>query len=182
MLLKALLLPLSAILAVVSALPTETDAALQAEAEVEARGDLPSTPPQDEYKDEGEIIDITFWAPSNVPSVSSRSDQVLPRQLDLNSLKCGTGFGGDSLQFEAWFNAARDRWICMENGEVKTWVHGNNRFKAANRSGSVRCNKFSAFSVNVWQLGSCRSPQICASSCWARDIVFPGQTFSLWAV
>ena len=181
MLLKAVLVPLSAILAVVSALPTGADAALQAEAELEARDDLPSTPAPGGYEEEGEIIDITSWASSDVPSVTPRSYQVVARWLDSYSIKCGTGKFGDSTQFKDWFNAAGDREICMQNGEVKTWVDGTYRFKAANRSGSLRCNKFSTFGTNVWQLGT-TGGAICKGSRWGRDHVFPDQSFSLYGV
>lgn len=179
MLLKTILVPLSAILAVVSALPTalptDSDAALQAEAELDARIDFPGG-----YEDEGEIIDITSWVAGTDAGVSARSNSVLGRNL--GERICGTGKSGASGQFEQWFRAAGNRQICMKNGETKTWVDGKNRFKAANRTGGLRCNKFSTFALNVGQMSSCGRPQECGGSCWGKDHVFPGQTFSLWSV
>ncbi|KFY68110.1 hypothetical protein V496_01287 [Pseudogymnoascus sp. VKM F-4515 (FW-2607)] len=180
MLLKTVLIPLSAILAVVSALPAgaNADAALQADAELEVRDDLPSTPAPGGYEDEGEIINITS---SNAPSVSTRSDQVSARWINTEDMKCGTGKSGDPAKFMEWFKAAGSREICMQNGEVKTWVDGKNRFKVANRSGSLRCNKLDTFHTNAWQLsrpgGKCHPKSV-----WGRDHVFPGQTFSLYSV
>ncbi|KAL5349205.1 hypothetical protein ACLOAV_005493 [Pseudogymnoascus australis] len=148
MLLKTIIVPLSAIVAVVSALPTGTEAALQAEAELDARSDLPSIPAPGGYEDTGEIVDITLWESSNGASVSPSSNQVSARWINAGDMKCGTGMSGFSFKFEEWFKAAGDREICMQNGEVRTWVHERNRFKAANRSGSLRCNKFSTFYEN----------------------------------
>lgn len=170
MLLTAILVPLSAILAVVAALPTSTDAELDNHA---APGG---------YEDEGEVIDITSFVPTEDPSVSARSDQVFARELYQRGITCGTGKYGDGEQFRIWFSAKWDQWICMENGQTKTWVDGKNRFKATNRSGAVRCNKYKTFQTNVYQLQYHGISGMCENSRWGRDHVFPGQTFSLYSV
>lgn len=168
MLLTTILVPLSAIFAVASAMPASTDTAA-----LEARAALPSAPAPFGAEDEGEVVDISAWAAASAGAVSAR---------DLSGLNCGTGKAGSAGQFIAWFTAAKDRWICMETGEVRTWVDGKNRFKAANRTPAVRCNKFSSFAVNAQQMQDCGRPQVCGGSCWGKDHVFPDQTFSLYSV
>lgn len=176
MLLKAILVPISAILAVVSALPTAANTALEAEAELEVRA-APGG-----YEDEGEVIDITSWVASNVPGVSPRSDDVFARDLEKYGIKCGTGKPGEITKFYEWFNAAGDNQVCQANNAVTTWVDGKNRFKAANRTGSRRCNKFSTFGTNAFQLKNSVAIQCRGKSRWGRDHVFPQQTFSLYSV
>lgn len=168
MLLTTILVPLSAIFAVVSAMPASTDTAA-----LEARAALPSAPAPGGAADEGEITDISAWTAANAGAVSAR---------DLSGVTCGTGKAGSAGQFIAWFTAAKDREICMASGEVRTWVDGKNRFKAANRTPAVRCNKFGSFAVNARQMQDCGLARVCGGSCWGKDHVFPDQTFSLYSV
>lgn len=182
MLLKTILVPLSTILAVVSALPTGADTALVAGAELEVRGVLPYEPAPGGDEDDDEIIDITSWVARNPPGVSPRSDQVFARDIDLNfGLKCSNTKGTGGGKILAWFTDAQNQQVCVQSGKSKTWRDGKNLYRVSNGEAKVRCNKFRSYAVNVVQLGNCQRPQVCGGGCWGRDRVYSKQTYALWS-
>ncbi|KFY31376.1 hypothetical protein V493_01163 [Pseudogymnoascus sp. VKM F-4281 (FW-2241)] len=158
MLLNTILVPLSAILAIVSAMPAGTSLA-----------DF----------DEGQIIDLNSWVPqgaSDVPEVSPRDVHYL------TPVKCGTGKDGSSNGIAEWFTAAGARESCIQNGDMVTWSRGNDRFKAVNRSGVRRCIRFSMLLPLIKELGYFGDLHCGGKSVWGGDGYITGITYGLWSV
>ncbi|KFY66906.1 hypothetical protein V496_01844 [Pseudogymnoascus sp. VKM F-4515 (FW-2607)] len=158
MLLNSILVPLSAILAVVSAM-------------------LAKTSSLDDFN-KGQIIDLNSWVPqsaSDVPEVSLRDVRYL------KPIECGTGKEGNPDGIAQWFATAGARESCIQNGDMVTWSRGNNRFKAVNRSGAPRCIKFSTLLQHIKDLGRTGALHCGGKSIWGGDADVTGLTYALWS-